>query len=141
LTGIDARGGVGEPPAVARLLFICLAGAIGSGARYLVSEWSAKSLGTTFPWGTLFVNLGGSFLIAVITYVGLRMQMSPTLRLTLTTGFVGGFTTYSAFNFETLRLLQEGAWTTGAINVLVTLVGCMIMGLLGLGLGRALVGV
>ncbi len=131
----------GEPPAVERLIWICLAGAIGSGARYLVAEWSTARLGTGFPWGTLIVNLAGSLVIAVVSYVALRTPgFSVTLRLTITTGFVGGFTTYSAYNYEALRFFQEGAWATGAAYVIATLLGCFTTGMLGFGLGRLLVG-
>ena len=126
---------------MARLFWICLAGAIGSGARYLVAEWSTARLGTGFPWGTLVVNLVGSFLIAAVSYAALRTPgFSVTLRLTITTGFVGGFTTYSAYNYETLRFVQEGAWRTAAAYVLVTLLGCFATGMLGFGVGRLVAG-
>jgi CrcB protein len=126
---------------VARFLWICLAGALGSGVRYLIAEWSTARLGTGFPWGTLIVNLVGSFLIAAISYAALRTPgFSVTLRLTMTTGFVGGFTTYSAYNYETLRFVQEGAWSKAAAYVAATLLGCLVTGMIGFGAGRLLVG-
>jgi CrcB protein len=124
-----------------RFLWICLAGAAGTGLRYLVGLWAGRALGTGFPYGTLLVNLAGCFLIAAITHVALATTLvSPTLRLTLTTGFMGGLTTYSSFNLETTRLLQERAWSTAAINLGATLGGCFVAGLLGLAVARRLVG-
>ncbi len=83
-----------------RFLWICLAGAVGTGARYLTQVWATKTLGLTFPWGTLIVNLVGSFLLALLMQVALTSdRISPTLRLVLATGFLGGFTTYSSFNY------------------------------------------
>jgi ATP-dependent Lon protease len=139
--GLTRAAPSGEPRAVARFLWICLAGALGSGVRYLIAEWSTARLGTGFPWGTLIVNLVGSFLIAAISYAALRTPgFSVTLRLTMTTGFVGGFTTYSAYNYETLRFVQEGAWSKAAAYVAATLLGCLVTGMIGFGAGRLLVG-
>jgi CrcB protein len=126
---------------VVRFLFVCLGGAAGSGARYLLGGAMQRALGATFPWGTLSVNLIGSFLIAVIMYLGLEKGIvSAELRIFLTTGVMGGFTTYSSFNFETTRLLQGGAIGLGLLNVGATLVGCFATGLLGLLVGKLLGG-
>ena len=76
-----------------RFLWICLGGALGTGARYLIGVWAGQRLGTTFPWGTFIVNLTGCFLIAAVIQTALNLaSFSPTLRLALTTGFVGGLT-------------------------------------------------
>ncbi len=126
---------------MSRFLWICFAGALGTGARYLVGLWAGRALGTTFPYGTLIVNLAGCFLIAAVTHVALSTTLvSPTLRLTLTTGFIGGLTTYSSFNLETTRLLQERAWVGGVANFAGTVAGCFVAGLLGLAVARRLVG-
>src|SRR5262245_35972023 len=96
---------------MARVLLICLAGALGTGARYWASDAALRALGPTFPYGTLFVNVAGSFFLAVLMYLSVVAGvLSPTMRLTLGTGFCGGFTTYSTFNYETLAYLREGAW-------------------------------
>jgi CrcB protein len=124
-----------------RFLWICLGGAVGTGARYLVSEWSLRNLGPGFPWGTLAVNVAGSFLLGFLMQVALATTLlSPTLRLTLTTGVMGGFTTYSTFNYETLRYLQQNDWVGAGTNVGVTLVVCLVAGALGLFLARLFVG-
>jgi fluoride exporter len=123
-----------------RLLFICLAGAFGTGTRYLVGLGAARSLGAGLPYGTLIVNVVGCFLIAAISQLAISTTLiSPTLRLTLTTGFMGGLTTYSSFNFETTRLLEERAWVAGAINFGATIVGCFVAGLFGLFVARRIV--
>jgi|SRR6185437_1894990 len=114
-----------------RFLLICLAGAAGTGARYLVSVWATQRLGATFPYGTLIVNLAGCFVIAAVMRTALALSWSSTLRMTITIGFLGGFTTYSSFNYETSRLLEEGASGLAALNVAVTLTGGFLAGLLG----------
>ncbi len=115
-----------------RFLLICLAGALGTGTRYLVSLAAAKWLPLGFPFGTLTVNVVGCFLIAAVMQAALMSStLSDTLRLTLTTGFIGGLTTYSAFNFETTKLFRDGAWATAATYLLATLVGCVLAGLAG----------
>jgi CrcB protein len=118
---------------VRNIALVCMGGALGSGARYLVATWSAQAFGLDFPRGTILVNLAGSYLIAVITGLSLRTgAISPNVRLFLTTGVMGGFTTYSSFNYETLLFLDEGATSYALLNLAVTIVGCLLMGALGL---------
>jgi CrcB protein len=89
-------------------------------------------MGTAFPYGTLAVNLIGSFALGAIMWIVLHTALlGPDTRLALTTGVLGGFTTYSAFNFETLQLLQERAWRVAALYVGLTLLGCLLVGWLG----------
>jgi CrcB protein len=116
-----------------QFLWICLGGALGTGSRYLVGLGALKFFGEGFPYGTLTVNLLGSFLISLVMYLSLDAAvLSAPMRMFLTTGFMGGFTTYSSFNYETLKLFQGGAFMLGTANVLGTLVGCALAGLLGL---------
>lgn len=124
-----------------RFLWVCLGGALGSGARYLMSGWVQERLGAGFPWGTLSVNVVGSFLIALIMQIALSTgSISPLVRLTLTTGIMGGFTTYSAFNYETFAYIQDKAWWMAGANILVTLIACLVAGFLGQSLGRSMAG-
>ena len=124
-----------------RLLLVCLGGAIGSGARYLTALWAASAMGPAFPFGTLIVNLLGSFLIAFIMHIGSATEMlSPELRVMLTTGVMGGFTTYSTFSYETMRYLQDGTWALALLNVAVTTVVCLAACFLGWGLAQWLAG-
>jgi CrcB protein len=126
---------------MARFLWICLGGALGTGARYLLSGWFLRAFGPGFPWGTLAVNAIGSFLLGLLMQVFLTTDLlPPTLRLALTTGLLGGFTTYSAFNYETLRLFQEDAWLLGLANLGATVGVCLLAGVLGLLSGRLLTG-
>ena len=124
-----------------RLLWICLGGAAGTAGRYLLGDWLTRVAGPTFPWGTLAVNVLGSFLLGVVMQLALATDgMSPTLRLTLSTGVLGGFTTYSSFNHETLRLLEGGSWLLAGANLVGTLAGCLVAGMLGMALARSLAG-
>ena len=119
-----------------RFLIVCGAGAVGCGLRYLVSLWAAERIGTSFPYGTLIVNLVGSFAIALVLEMSIRAaSFPPNLRIALTTGFMGGLTTYSSFNYETTALFQTNA-VRGVLNIVITLAGCLLFGLLGLWLAR-----
>jgi fluoride exporter len=130
---VDRAHAFGVGSGVAQFIWICVGGALGTGSRYLVGIWAARALGTAFPYGTLIVNVVGSFLISVVMVLSIDSGVIPLpVRLFLTTGFMGGFTTYSSFNYETLRLLQSGAFGAAATNVLATLLACAAAGLLGL---------
>ncbi len=122
-----------------RLLLVCLGGALGSGARYLVSTWAALHLGAEFPRGTLIVNVTGSFLLALI--VALRPGLlSPEVRLFLGAGIMGGSTTYSSFNTETLSMLNGGSAGLAAANLALTVLGCLAAGFAGFATGRWIAG-
>ena len=123
-----------------RLFWICLAGAAGTGARYLIAVWTAQRLGSAFPYGTLIVNLAGCFVIAALMHAALTLGWSPTVRAAITIGFIGGLTTYSSFNYETVRLFEEGAALTAAVNVVGTLLGGLAAGWFGLIAARAILG-
>jgi CrcB protein len=123
-----------------KTLWIGLGGALGSIGRYHLDGLLQRRLGTGFPAGTLAVNVIGSFLLVIVMHVALRTELLPPLaRVALTTGVLGGFTTYSTFNYETLRYFQEGAWGLGGLNVAANLLGCLLAGTLGWAVGRALV--
>lgn len=124
-----------------RFLWVCLAGAMGTGARYLVGLAARRwPWGAAFPWATLAVNVAGCFLISVVAYASARRLISADTRATLATGFLGGLTTYSAFNSETLAFLRDDAWKMGLLNVGATLIACMAAGVVGLVVARALLG-
>jgi fluoride exporter len=126
---------------VGRFLLVCLGGALGSGARYLVSTWAARALGPDFPRGTLIVNVTGSFLLAAIMTASLSTDaVPPELRLFLGAGILGGFTTYSSFNYETIALVQQGSPGLAALNLGLTVLGCLGAGLAGVVAVRWLAG-
>jgi len=124
-----------------RFLWICLGGAVGTGARYLLSGWAAKRFGTAFPYGTLAVNVVGSFLIGAVMHAALTTsQLSPDARVVIAVGVLGGFTTYSGFNYETLQYFRDGTWLFAVLNVLVMVIACLAAGIAGLVSARWIVG-
>lgn len=126
---------------MARFVWVCLGGALGTGARYLLSVWIPRVAGAAFPYATLTVNVAGSFLIGAIMHVGLETEWIPPLaRAVLTTGVMGGFTTYSTFSYETVAYFQEGAWWLGLMNIGMTLVLCLGACVLGVTAAKGLVG-
>lgn len=124
-----------------QVLLIGLAGAVGTLVRYGAGLWAARALGTGFPYSTLIVNVVGCFLITLVAHTALVTTLiSPTMRLTLMTGLMGGLTTYSSFDFETTNLIRQGSWGLAGLNVAVTLVLCFGAGLAGLGLAKKMFG-
>ena len=118
-----------------RFLIVFGAGGLGSGLRYLVTTWLNRE---TFPYGTLAVNVLGSLVMAFVVELSLRIANFPgDLRLAIATGLLGGFTTYSAFNYETSALLLDGDLVRGLANAGITLVACFASGVLGLAIARA----
>jgi CrcB protein len=121
------------------LMLIGVFGGAGCISRYLISSGLNAWLGKAFPYGTLAVNMIGSFIIGIIFEVALRGSViSPTLRLALTTGFLGGLTTFSTFSFETVELFLNGNYLTGVLNTLISLVVCFLSTYLGIWLVRQL---
>jgi CrcB protein len=125
---------------MAQFFWICLGGAAGTGARYLIALWAARRFGSAFPYGTLIVNLAGCFLIAAVMQAALALAWSPALRSAITIGFIGGLTTYSSFNYETMQLIEDGATGAAALNLVVTVVGAFAAGWLGTVVARELLG-
>jgi CrcB protein len=122
------------------LCVVCAGSALGGGARYLVYLWAVARGWTAFPWATLIVNVVGCFFIMVVATIAASVTVSTNLRLFLTTGIMGGLTTYSTFDYETTRLLQDGATATALLNVGATLGACFVAGLLGIVVARLFVG-
>lgn len=113
-------------------LWIGLGGFVGANARYLMGVWAAGRWGTAFPLGTLLVNVSGSFVLAFfLTLTGERLIVTPQARLLVAVGFFGGFTTFSSFSYETVRLAEQSGWGPALANV----AGNMVLGLLGAILG------
>ena len=124
-----------------RFLLVCLGGAIGTGLRYVTGGLAARWLGADFPYGTLIVNVVGSFLIGLVQEIGATTAViSDSTRLFLTVGIMGGLTTYSAFSYETVRLAQSGAWGQAWLNVLATTALCLAVCFGGMAAGRLLAG-
>src|SRR5919108_2146770 len=100
------------------LFYIALGSAVGGVSRYLLGGLVQRLLDTTFPAGTLLINVTGSFLLGAILRYGIDTPtLSPELRAMLTIGFCGGYTTFSTFSYETAALLEDGEWTRAALYV------------------------
>ncbi len=120
-----------------RLLLIALGGAIGTILRYLTSLLAVRWFGPEFPYGTLIVNLSGAFVIGLVQELSAETAViSDYTRLFLTTGMMGGLTTYSAFSYETVRLMEANAWSQAWINVIVTTTVCLCLCFLGIAAAR-----
>jgi CrcB protein len=116
------------------LLAIALGGAVGALARYQVGVLLPPSPGGV-PWSTLLINITGSFLLAFIYRYVDGMSSAPEIRALLGVGFCGAFTTFSAFSFEAVRLLQDGHATRAALYVTASVALCMVGTAAGLWLG------
>jgi len=113
--------------AFSNVLVVALGGALGASLRYLVAATAHGILGYAFPYGTLIVNVLGSLLIGYLAVLlPAAYGHSPILRLLLLSGILGGFTTYSAFSLETLTLLQEGQLTKAGLNIVLTVLSCLL---------------
>ncbi len=114
-------------------VYIGLFGALGCLARYFVSGWVYTFFGRGLPWGTLAVNIAGSFLLGLIMEGSLRSTLlSPEVRVGLSVGFMGGFTTFSTFSYETFRLLEEGSFLHAGANALLNVAVCILFAALGI---------
>ena len=120
------------------LWWVGLGGFVGANARYLLGGWVAARLGSTFPYGTFVINLTGSFILGLVMGMLESQLLSPTVRLAVSIGFIGAYTTFSTFTYETVRLLEQGSLMLATLNA----TGSVLLGLVaavgGLAAGRAL---
>ena len=112
---------------MAATFWVALGGAIGSVARYWVGVWAAP-LSRTLPWGTIGINVAGSFLIGFFGTLTLQSGRHPApewARLFVMVGLCGGFTTFSSFSLQTLDLLRDDAWTRALLNIAASVLLCL----------------
>lgn len=103
-----------------QVLLIALGGSLGAVARYGVATWVYQHTGTSFPWGTLIVNVSGSFAIGFLTALFESTIVPTGWRSVLTIGFLGAYTTFSTFSLETMNLLREGEMRLAAGNIVLS---------------------
>jgi CrcB protein len=113
------------------LLWVCLGAAVGAPARYLVDRFVQGRHDALLPWGTVCVNVVGSFALGLLTGLAARHDVPGAVMTTLGTGFCGALTTYSTFSYETLRLYEDGARLYAAANIVLTLVAGLTAALAG----------
>ncbi|MBN1368353.1 MAG: fluoride efflux transporter CrcB [Dehalococcoidales bacterium] len=124
-----------------QLLFLALAGALGTLSRYALSGLIQKITGIAFPWGTLIINATGGLIIGYIMQLALNTDIIPAnLRVIVTIGFLGAFTTFSTFSYETVKLLEDGAFVLGALNVILNVVIGLGATFIGMLLGKITIG-
>ncbi|MBY5552119.1 fluoride efflux transporter CrcB [Rhizobium leguminosarum] len=120
-------------------LLVAVGGAIGSLLRYYVGQWALRLMGPAFPWGTLAVNVVGCFVIGVFAeLIARKFNASMELRLLLITGFLGGFTTFSAFSLDAISLFERGEAVAGGIYIAASVGLSMAAVIAGLAVMRAL---
>ena len=122
-----------------RIIFLLFFGGAGTLARYGLDGWIQYRTGPAFPYGILTINLLGCFLLGAIGQYGLNhISISPDLRIGLTTGLMGGFTTFSTFGWDSVRMLEQGEWDRAFIYIVASVVGGLVAMILGMRLGNVL---
>jgi CrcB protein len=116
------------------LLIVGLGGALGAMARFGLGGWVQGFVDTTFPLGTMMVNILGSFLLGLSLYLLESTSLTTEVRSFVTIGFLGAFTTFSTFSYESLVLFQGGEWSRGAVYM----GGSLVLGLVGVSVGLGL---
>lgn len=115
-----------------KYLIISIGAVLGANARYLLGGWVAERWGTSFPYGTLVINLTGSFLLGVfLAFSTDRVLLDPRYRLLIAVGFLGAYTTFSTYTYESVALLLSGSWSAGLLN----LFGSAILGAAAVAVG------
>ncbi|HUI30709.1 MAG TPA: fluoride efflux transporter CrcB [Candidatus Acidoferrales bacterium] len=118
-------------------MLVFVGGGIGAVFRYFLAGWIYRAVGTDFPYGTLVVNVIGCFVIGLfMTMAEDRFLIIPSMRIFVAVGIIGGFTTFSTFNFETLELLKDGAFTLGLLNIGASIVLGLLATWIGAVVGR-----
>lgn len=121
-------------------IFVAIGGAAGASMRHLVGMMALRAFGSGFPYGTIICNIAGSFLMGLLVEVlALRLNASTEVRLLLTTGLLGGFTTFSTFSLDIVTLTERGQMGVALFYVALSLAGGIVALFAGLGVARALV--
>ncbi|MFQ5479005.1 MAG: fluoride efflux transporter CrcB [Candidatus Binatia bacterium] len=121
------------------LAYLAVAGALGAVGRYLVGGWAYRVLGTDLPWGTLLVNLSGCLLLGFVMQLGyVSVALPRATRLAISVGFLGSFTTFSTFGYETMRYLENGAWLLALTNVALNLMAGLLAVWVGISLAKTI---
>ncbi len=120
--------------------YVALGSAVGGAVRYLVGGWIQQHTGGTFPFHTLLINVSGSFLLGFLQRYGLETTaLSPEVRTMLTIGFCGGYTTFSAFSYETVLMLEQGDWRRAALYTGLSVALTVAAAVAGIGAARELI--
>lgn len=128
-----------ESEAMVRFLLISLGAILGANARYWLGGWAAEKFGASFPYGTLIINLSGSFILGFfLTLISERFIVDPAWRWLIAIGFLGSYTTFSTYTYESLTLLLGGQARLGWLNLLGNAFFGALASLGGILLGRAL---
>lgn len=109
-----------------RYLVVGLGGFLGANARYVLGSWVGQKWGTAFPYGTFVINVTGCFILGLFQTLALHFAWSDSWRLLIAVGFVGAYTTFSTFEYETLQLAADGVWPRVMGNIL----GSVLLGFL-----------
>jgi len=124
---------------VNEILVISLGAILGANARWVISRYAARILGPVFPYGTLVINVSGSFVVGFfMIWATERVLLDPRWRLLVVVGFCGAFTTFSSFAFETMAYFEQGQWLLMSANFLSNNLLCLAAVLAGMALARAL---
>ena len=120
-------------------LAISVAAIVGANLRYLLSRFAAREFGPIFPYGTLAINIIGSFMVGLfVIWTTERVLVDPRWRLLVVVGFCGSFTTFSSYAFESMSFLEHGQWGLMLINIFSNNLLCLAGALAGMALARAL---
>jgi CrcB protein len=123
---------------VNEIVVISLGAILGANARWIISRYLARTLGPVFPYGTLLINVSGSFVVGFFVIWTERVLLDPRWRLLVVIGFCGAFTTFSSFAFETMAYLEQGQWLLMTANFLSNNLLCLGAALAGMAMARAL---
>jgi fluoride exporter len=120
-------------------IIVSLGAIVGANLRYILSRYAAKVLGPVFPYGTLMINIFGSFIVGwFMIWTTERVLVDPRWRLLIVVGFCGGFTTFSSYAFESMAYFEQGQWLLMTSNVVANNVLCLLAAVAGMALARVL---
>ena len=120
-------------------IMVSLGAVVGANLRYILSRYAAKMLGPVFPYGTLIINIVGSFIVGwFMIWTTERVLIDPRWRLLIVVGFCGGFTTFSSYAFESMAYFEQGQWALMTINILANNLLCLLAAVAGMAAARVL---